>query len=142
MKNSKENKPTGRKYTSVNSLMEKEKFSQEVINKFNKLEVQDIFDKNNLMLSRIISGSKSGYLNKYPSHLVIFNANVIGEKSGKIWWGDLDINKDSKNLKKISKELEEKLYVLRESDARFGNENKPIKELIKLAVWNTSLEIS
>lgn len=108
----------------------------------NKTEIIDIFDKNKLMLSRIISGSKSGYFNKYPSHLVIFNANVIGEKSGKIWWGDLDINKDSKNLKKISEELEEKLYVLRESDARFGNENKPIKELIKLAVWNTSLEIS
>lgn len=99
----------------------------------------EIFNKNDLLLGRMICSCKSYYRTKNPGNLVIFNANVIGEKSGKIWYGDLDITKDGKNLKKVSEELNERLYVLREMDARFGTENEQLDKLIKLAVWNSSL---
>ena len=41
-------------------------------------------------------------------------------------------------LKSIADTLDTKLYVLWESDGRFGEENKSIDELIKKSVWNTT----
>ena len=40
-------------------------------------------------------------------------------------------------LKSIAESLDTTLYVLWEMDGRFGEENKPIDELIKKAAWNT-----
>ena len=56
---------------------------------------------------------------------------------GKVWYGDLNLTKDYIILKSIADTLDTKLYVLWESDGRFGEEKKPIDELIKKAVWNT-----
>ena len=40
-------------------------------------------------------------------------------------------------LREISECLDTTLYVLWESDGRFGEENKPFNELIGKSVWNT-----
>jgi hypothetical protein len=56
---------------------------------------------------------------------------------GKVWYGDLNLTEDYLVLREISECLNTTLYVLWESDGRFGEENKPIDELIKKAVWNT-----
>ncbi|MBT7557731.1 hypothetical protein HN615_12510, partial [Candidatus Woesearchaeota archaeon] len=69
--------------------------------------------------------------------LIIFNANVLMPGYGKVWYGDLNLTEDYLVLREIAQNLNTDLYVLWESDGRFGDENKPFDELIKKAVWNT-----
>ena len=57
---------------------------------------------------------------------------------GKVWYGDLNLTEDYKTLKKIAESLNTDLYVLWEMDARFGEEMKPLNELLDKAVWNTT----
>jgi hypothetical protein len=73
---------------------------------------------------RMISGSKSGYRERYPSNLAIFNANLCIE-SGKIWFGDLDLSLEKEKLVEISSEMGETVYVLYEMDGRFEHEDSP-----------------
>lgn len=73
---------------------------------------------------RMISGSKSGYRERHPDNLAIFNANICVEKS-KIWFGDIDLTLSADDLKSIAAETGETLYVLYEMDARFENEENP-----------------
>jgi hypothetical protein len=56
---------------------------------------------------------------------------------GKVWYGDLNLTQDYILLKSIAESLDTTLYILWEMDARFGEEMKPIDELIKKAAWNT-----
>jgi hypothetical protein len=94
-----------------------------------------------LPLGRMISLSKSGYIENNPNSVVCFNANIVTLTHGKIWFGDLDLTKDYGTLKEISIEIGEPLFILRESDCRFENENHPTSELIKRSVWNTTQEV-
>ena len=93
-----------------------------------------VFDKNGLMMGRMVGGSKLTYSQQYPDHQVVFNANIITKKHGKIWYGDLDMTLDFDDLKNVADELGEDLYILREHDARFENENLKFKEYAKMAV--------
>ena len=77
---------------------------------------------------RMLSGSKSGYMSKYPNNTVVFNANLCLKSKGKMWYGDVDIHRDIDQLKQFAKEQGETLYILREYDARFDNELKPLYE--------------
>lgn len=95
-----------------------------------------------LVLNRMISYSKSAYVRRHPDNLVVFNANVLTEKSGKVWFGDLDTTKDYNDLQKIADSLGEELFILRESDFRFKSEETPINEAIKLAVVSFKPKIS
>jgi hypothetical protein len=87
----------------------------------------EVFEKHKLYMGRIISGSKSYYQEEYPNNVVIFNANIITKKSGKVWYGDIDATLDFDKLKDIADELKEDLYILREMDARFENEDAGFK---------------
>ncbi len=78
-------------------------------------------------IGRMISGSKSGYCQRNPDNLVVFNANVCTD-TGKVWFGDLDITKDADKLKEAAEAMNCRLYVLYEGDARFNNEAKPLLE--------------
>jgi len=97
--------------------------------------------ENGLPIGRMISGSKSGYVDRHPKNIVYFNANLVTLSEGKFWWGDFDITKDGERLKAIASEIGEPIYVLNEMAGRFENEGLPTEELIKKAVWNTDLEI-
>lgn len=97
------------------------------------VDYSKVFEHFKLSMGRMISSSKSGYRERYPDNLVIFNANIITEKGGKVWYGDLDITRDFDVLKEIADELQEDLYILRELDARFGNENETFASLKKKA---------
>lgn len=77
------------------------------------------------MNGRMISGSKSGYLNHYPKNLAVFNANICTKNEGKIWYGDIDLTLDRDKLSELAKSLENEVYVLYEMDARFENEASP-----------------
>lgn len=74
---------------------------------------------------RMISGSKSAYRSRYPTHLVLFNANLCTLSQGKIWYGDLDLHLDKEQLYSLAYKLQEDLYVLQEMDGRFENEDNP-----------------
>lgn len=82
----------------------------------------------NFYLGRLISFSKRSHSTKHPKHAIYFNANIFTEKDGKIWYGDLDITKDKKKLKIIARKVGD-LYVLRERDGRFENEELSFKEV-------------
>jgi hypothetical protein len=92
-----------------------------------------LFATNNLTMGRMIAPSKSEYCQEHQGDLIIFNANIITKKHGKIWYGDLNITLDFDNLKNVADYLNEDLYILMEGDARFGYENQPIKVLISKA---------
>lgn len=93
----------------------------------------EILLKNGLNLGRVICAHKSTYCKEHEGELIIFNANIITKKLGKIWYGDLNITLDFDKLKSVADSMQEDLYILMEGDARFGYENRPIETLLKLA---------
>ena len=101
------------------------------------MEIQKHFDAFGFDYARMIGGAKWEYSDKHRGDLIVFNANVLMPGYGKVWYGDLNLTEDYLVLKDIAQSLNSTLYVLWESDGRFGDENKPIDELIKKAVWNT-----
>jgi hypothetical protein len=85
---------------------------------------REIAEKHLGRIGKLISNSKSGYLENYPKNKVYFNANVFTEGE-KIWYGDLDVTLSIENLQGLSDDLNSNLYILREMDGRFGNEENP-----------------
>lgn len=77
------------------------------------------------MNGRMISASKSGYRDRYPRNLAMFNANVCTKEEGKLWYGDIDLTISREQLSELAKSLETDVYVLYEMDARFENEASP-----------------
>lgn len=75
----------------------------------------------------MISGSKSGYIERNPKNMAIFNANIIamGAQPDKIWYGDLDVTKSLDKLKTLAHTIGTEVRVLREMDARFEYEENP-----------------
>lgn len=71
--------------------------------------------------------------NAKPS--VVFNSNVCIRSAGKIWFGDVDIKKDAKSLTKLAMAFKEPVYVLKEMDGRFENEQYPLFDKA-VAVFN------
>ncbi len=72
----------------------------------------------------MISASKTAP----KGHVCVFNANVCSKTLGKFWFGDVDITADAESLKKLAADMGQAIYVLREKDARFMNEAKPLLE--------------
>ena len=101
-------------------------------------ETQQHFESHGFNTARMIGGSKSFYRKEYLDDLIVFNANVLMPNYGKVWYGDLNLTQDFIILKSIADTLDTKLYVLWESDGRFGEEKKPIDELIEKSIWNTT----
>lgn len=87
--------------------------------------MEDILIKHLGFPGAMISGSKSGYISRYPKNLAIFNANVcVG--LNKVWFGDLDITLSKNKLIDLAKELNDVVFVLYEMDGRFEHENEPL----------------
>ena len=112
-----------------------------MITEFKNDNYRKLFDDNNLSTARLLSWSKSTYRNNHPDDLIMFNANILAESKGKIWYGDININLDKNDLQNIADILGEDLYVLYETDCRFENENKSIDELINKAVVTINYQI-
>ena len=103
--------------------------------------IVQIFESNKFPFGDMLSGAKWEYSQSFPNHLVVFNANVLTKSHGKVWYGDLDISMSHARLKKIAEQVGEPLYILHESAARFGEENKPIDELLAVSVWDTTQNV-
>jgi hypothetical protein len=99
------------------------------------MSTQGVFEGNGFMIGRMIGGSKSGYMAKHKGNKVVFNANVITEKEGKVWHGDIDVTRDEYQLLEIAGLAGCDLYILREMDARFGTETDPIETLKRKAAY-------
>ena len=73
----------------------------------------------------MVGGSKSIYSYDHPNNFVIFNANLVIDKT-KVWYGDIDLTLSIDNIKQLAEELNTDLYILYEMDARFENETSPL----------------
>jgi hypothetical protein len=58
-------------------------------------------------------------------HVCVWNANVCTKSKGKIWYGDIDLTDDADDLRNLATSEGEDVYVLREMDGRFYNEQNP-----------------
>ena len=103
----------------------------------NVIEIQKHFAAYDWYDGRIL-GSKLNYSNNHVEDLVVFNSNIFMPLVGKVLYADVNLTEDCETLKEIAASLNTTLYVLWESDARFGEEDKPLNELLSKAVWNTS----
>jgi len=97
------------------------------------METNNIFNKHEFHVGRLITGSKSSYRENHPNDLIIFNANILIQSKGKIWHGDLNITKDAKILQRICNEINEKMIIVSEMLCRFGMEEKSYSEIEKNA---------
>ena len=95
--------------------------------------MESIFENEKLLSGRIISFSKSGYREEFPDNEIYFNANIFVLGEGKIWYGDIDVTKEKEQLENVSREIGKDLYILREMDGRFGNEELKDSEIITKA---------
>lgn len=100
-------------------------------------KINDLLAENNLFCGRMLSGTKIAPKGQY----CVWNANIVVKSNGKIWFGDINLTKDSAALNKVADAAGEPLYILREMDARFENEGKPTDDLIAKAVWTTNTPI-
>lgn len=103
---------------------------------FKPIQVTKVFESQGLHLGRCF-GSKSGYANTHPKRDFIPNANVFNKRNGKVWWGDLDLERDKPALEIIARRLRCRLYVLGEFEGRFENAAKAHAEIVRDAVWHT-----
>jgi len=100
--------------------------------------MESIFEKERLFTGRLISASKSGYMFEFPDNEVYFNANIFVLGEGKIWYGDVDLTIEKEKLENVASSIGKDLYVLREMDGRFDNEELEDSEIIKRAVCKIS----
>jgi len=97
-------------------------------------EIYKILSEHKLFVGRMISSYK-----KSPKGCTcVWNGNIVTRTYGKIWYGDLNLTKEGDILKEIANCIGEPLYILRESDCRFGSENDPIDTIIGRSIWNTT----
>lgn len=101
------------------------------------MNILDIIESNGLKTGRLITWSKGDYKQKNPGNVCYFNANICTLEEGKVWFGDLDLTISGGVLKSIADNIGKQLYVLREMDCRFEDENISEIEIIKKSVWNT-----
>jgi hypothetical protein len=101
----------------------------------NQIEIMEsIFENEKLFSGRMLSFSKSGYRDKFPDNEVYFNANIFVLGEGKIWYGDIDVTKEKEQLENVAREIGKDLYILREMDGRFENEELKDSEIITRAM--------
>jgi len=74
---------------------------------------------------RLISFSKSGYRERHPDRVPVFNAN-LALRGGRVWYGDLDLSVDELALVELARRVGQSVYLLRESDSRFEHEAHPL----------------
>lgn len=86
-----------------------------------ELNINEVLIRHIGSIGRMISGSKTGP----KGHLCVWNGNIVVD-GRKRWYGDIDLTKQAKELAAAAKEIGKPLYILREHDARFDNESKPL----------------
>lgn len=81
--------------------------------------IAEFFETNRFFPDRMISPSKSAYMNAYTDRSPVFDAKLALGDLGLVWQGDLDlaIAADTDVLKKMASTFSKNVYVLSESAA-------------------------
>lgn len=66
----------------------------------------------------ICYGTMSAYHARTPGHLTIKNANVCTREHGKVWWGDLDVTANVRELRALAQALGTTVFVIPEPFGR------------------------
>lgn len=103
---------------------------------FKRKKATQTFESLGLPMGRCF-GSKSGYASAHSKHDFIPNANVFSRRGGKLWWGDLDLERDRPALERVARRLGCRLYVLSEQNGRFEEAVRPHAAVVRDAVWHT-----
>lgn len=103
---------------------------------FKRQRATHAFESHGLPMGRCF-GSKSLYQNTHPKCEFVPNANVFSRLGGKVWWGDLDLERDRRALERVARRLRCRLYVVSEHDGRFDEAVRPHTAVIRDAVWQT-----
>lgn len=89
--------------------------------------------------SQMLSSSKSAYASQYPDHTVFFNACIFNSKRQQIWWGDLDLTKDSAKLQNVANQIGT-IYVTKEKPYRWdGLGDGKLEEFENLKIFNPTV---
>ena len=81
-------------------------------------------------------GSKSGYRATHPGARFIANAWVYLRHGNRVWGGDLDLaTSDMEALKRVSRRLNRKLYVLREQPSHRALSAAELEDWAEVAIW-------
>lgn len=94
----------------------------------------EALQKHGFSNGRMISYSKSTYMRANEGHKVYFNSCIYDSNGVQIWYGDLDLTKDSRKLNKVAKESKQEFYVTPESGFR-SDFNKITKEQLEKDEW-------
>jgi hypothetical protein len=70
--------------------------------------------------SRLITASKSGYHERHPDNVVVFNATIADAMGTRLWWGDVDVSVDEGKLVDLAAQVGVDLYLYFEGDSRDG----------------------
>jgi len=103
---------------------------------FKRKKATHAFESHGLSMGRCF-GSKSLYQNMHPKCDFIPNANVFTRRRGKVWFGDLDLERDKSALERVARRLGCRLYVLSEMEGRFDEATRPHAAVIRDALWHT-----
>lgn len=63
-----------------------------------EMDIYDALAEQGLYGGRMLSGSKSGYRDRFPGHTVYFNACIFDSDGIQVWHGDLDLDADHEAL--------------------------------------------
>lgn len=103
---------------------------------FKRKKATHAFESQGLPMGRCF-GSKSGYRNTHPKCDFVPNANVFTRRGGKVWFGDLDLERDMPALELVARRFRCRFYVLSEMDGRFEEATRPHAAVVRDAVWHT-----
>ena len=67
----------------------------------------------------LLSYSKSEYIRRNPGNIYFSNACIFDSKKNQIWYGDIDLTKQRKDIEELVKVLKHDIYVTREQPYRF-----------------------
>lgn len=73
---------------------------------------------------RLVDSSKTCYTQKHPNNIVLFNANIFFDITGKVWYGDIDLTLDLDKLREIARKFKTDVVILGEHDGRFELHNR------------------
>lgn len=80
---------------------------------------------------RMIAYSKSTYWHANEGHKVYFNACIYDKKGKQVWYGDLDLTKDSDKLNQVAQASNQTFYVTPEHGFRSDFHKVTKKQLEK-----------
>lgn len=84
--------------------------------------IYDAMAENGFYGGRMLSGSKSAYIERYPERRgqVYFNACVFAEDGTQVWHGDLDLVADADKLQAAADACGQTFFVTPENPFRWG----------------------